>query len=108
MVTIYCLIDPRDGRVRYVGRTTQSLVRRLQGHCDSATRYRSQTPLTRWLRELLAAGQSPRIRSLAVVSDVLADQAERETIARYPDLLNVTHNLAAVAGAPMRVADVPR
>lgn len=108
MITIYALVDPRDGRVRYIGRTSQSLVERLQGHCDYAARYRSQTPLMRWLRELLAAGISPRIRALAVVSDVLADAAEHQYIAAHPGLLNVTYNLAAIVGASAGAADVPR
>lgn len=108
MITLYALVDPRTAQIRYIGRTSQSLVARLRGHCDYAARYRSTTPLMRWLRALIAAGVSPRIRALAVVSDELADQAERQLIAGHRDLLNVTHNLAGVARAYARPADVHR
>ena len=98
MTTIYGLDDPRDGRLRYVGRTGQPLGQRLAGHLLFAAKYRSRAPLQRWLRELLGQGLAPTLRPLLVVSDALADEAERGAIASYPDLLNVTHNLAALAG----------
>lgn len=30
--TIYALVDPRDGAVRYIGQTTKTLAERLAGH----------------------------------------------------------------------------
>lgn len=48
---VYCLIDPRDGAVRYIGATTrQYLCQRLGGHVSG--RYKINSPLTQWIREL--------------------------------------------------------
>ena len=51
---IYGLIDPRDYRVRYVGRTSQRMDKRLEQHIQTAQRG-SQMPVYRWIRELLPA-----------------------------------------------------
>ena len=52
---VYSLCDPRDGRIRYVGRTTGSLHRRRSRHC-SASYLRDATHKNNWLRGVLAAG----------------------------------------------------
>jgi len=49
---IYGLIDPRDYRVRYVGRTTQRMDRRLAHHMGQAKRGNPK-PVYAWLRALL-------------------------------------------------------
>jgi hypothetical protein len=51
-VYIYLLIDPRTGFVRYVGQST-SPQRRLAQHLADE----SDTPKTRWLREMLQPPQ---------------------------------------------------
>lgn len=53
---IYTLDDPRDGRVRYVGRT-KDLKKRLKGHCNPA-RYRD-TPVFNWIKDLRELGLKP-------------------------------------------------
>lgn len=54
---IYCLIDPRDSRIRYVGQTVRPLVVRLKGHIrDGISR-----PKVEWIKELLALGLRPII-----------------------------------------------
>lgn len=98
MTTIYGLYDPHTGQLRYVGRTVQPLETRLAGHLAFAAKYRSTSPLVRWLRELIETGFAPTIRPICVVSDLFADAAEHHTIAAHPDLLNVTYNLAGVYG----------
>jgi len=51
---IYGLIDPRDYRVRYVGRTSQRMEERLAQHVNTAERSkRHSSPVYRWIRELL-------------------------------------------------------
>lgn len=102
MTTIYGLYDPHSGQLRYVGRTTRALEQRLAAHLAHATTYRSTTPLQRWLRGLLATGIGPSIRPIVVVSDALADLAERRTIAAHPDLLNTIYNLRAARELAVR------
>ncbi len=55
--TIYGLVDPRDGRVYYVGRTIHSLEARLRGHLSEAKR--GNRPVGRWLCEVLAHIERP-------------------------------------------------
>lgn len=98
-VVLYALLDPRDGRVRYVGKTRRTLAARLTAHLAYVRRYRDTTPRCAWLRELAALGLRPWIVGLREVEAVGADLAERALIAAYPDLLNVTYNLAAPARA---------
>ena len=62
---IYALVDPRDGQVRYIGKTSCTLSLRLSRHIASAkheldSAYHRLT----WLRKLLALGLLPEIREL--------------------------------------------
>jgi hypothetical protein len=49
---VYGLIDPRDYRLRYVGRTSQRMDKRLEQHIGAAQRG-AKSPVYRWIRELL-------------------------------------------------------
>lgn len=60
---IYGLIDPRDGQLRYVGRSRSSPVQRLASHCAPSSR-RQSAPVGRWLADLHAAGAKPEIEVL--------------------------------------------
>ena len=72
-VAIYCLIDPRDGSVRYVGLTTLSLSKRLSLHI-SETKKKSGRFSVLWMRKLLAEGFKPLIS--LIESDVSPDREE--------------------------------
>jgi hypothetical protein len=48
---IYGLIDPRDYKVRYVGRTTQRMDKRLTAHLGQAQRG-NPSPVYEWIRSL--------------------------------------------------------
>ncbi|RLU81980.1 hypothetical protein CTZ27_30925 [Streptomyces griseocarneus] len=86
---MYALVDPRDGRRRYIGQSVQSLGVRLCGH-----RKNPSPRVGRWLGELQDEGMLPRIE---VVRDGVPyaelGSAEREEIAlallRGEELLNV-------------------
>lgn len=91
-IAIYHLVDPRDGRVRYVGQT-QYPVGRLAMHICSARRGRHLSPVLHWIRELLDAGLKPEMRGADLVFPRCANAAEaREIAARRADgdLLNDT------------------
>lgn len=60
---IYALIDPRDGAIRYVGKTHRSARRRLQRHL-APSYLRGETHKERWIRVLLAIGLEPRIETM--------------------------------------------
>lgn len=83
--TIYGLIDPRDGKMRYVGQTKQRVAVRIRG--TYAPRVRA------WMTELLDAGLTPlsvALRENVPVADLLAVEAEEITriIAEGGALLN--------------------
>ncbi len=87
---IYGLIDPRDNRLRYVGRAVNPEHRRRQ-HIASA-RKGSGPPCAAWIREVLDAGMEP---GLVILEQTTRDEAparEVAWIATYrpttPDLCN--------------------
>jgi len=66
--TIYALIDPRDKRVRYVGKTCTPLRVRIQNHMLSATRpWGKKTHCRNWIKSLIAEGIKPDVSTLMVV-----------------------------------------
>jgi len=93
MTTIYHLIDPRDGSVRYVGKTRGPLRRRLSAHLRRGRR--RHDAWRSWLNELAALGQVPAIVPVREV------EARRDKLAEYEaisdawragaKLLNVNH-----------------
>lgn len=97
---IYGLVDPRDGQVRYVGKTVEPQ-QRLYMHLWYATSGRTDTHRDRWLRVLLAAGAEPVMRVLEEVPlGVSWEERERSWIAALPDLTNTARGGEGV--------DVPR
>ena len=58
--TIYTLSDPRSGEVRYVGKTINTLSKRLSQHICQAKR--TQGHKACWVRSLLAEGVTPVIK----------------------------------------------
>lgn len=81
---IYGLVDPRDGKVRYVGRTAQPLNKRLRGHFYKR-RVSSHTRRDHWIALLLSMDIKPDIRCLAVVNDN-GFEAERWWISKLKSL----------------------
>ena len=71
--TIYALVDPRTGEVRYVGKTSQSLARRLRGHLASAKTRRTHRDC--WIFGLVADGARPEIWA---IEQGVEDWAARE------------------------------
>lgn len=61
---LYVLIDPRDGRLRYVGQTTRLANRRSQ--YASAAHTDKPYPAQRWLRKLEALGLQPVFVPVAI------------------------------------------
>lgn len=64
-VKIYTLIDPISCKIRYIGRTTQSLNKRLIGHISKSKL--KQTHRDFWIQSLLKQGLIPKIKELKIV-----------------------------------------
>lgn len=90
-VEIYGLSDPRDGRVRYIGKARDSR-RRLSTHVRDSRR--RNTPVYRWIRKLLRQGVRPSLVIIEVVRESEWQNAERRHIAEHRKksrLLNVAN-----------------
>ncbi len=75
---IYRLRDPRDGMVRYVGKTIDPK-RRLSSHISSS--YRDCRPSARWCRKLKSLGLRPIMEVVEWTVDW--ELSERRMIAQY-------------------------
>lgn len=80
LCAVYGLIDAREGIVRYIGQTIQSLPSRLGGHLGKARRG-SRGHLHCWLRSVETRGSKVRIIPLQL--DAVWNESEVEWIARY-------------------------
>lgn len=98
LVKIYCLYDPHILKIRYIGRTTDDLKKRLSEHISKAKNEKKYNPTVKgshknnWINSLLKEGIRPKIKLLTTIhgwkeSHVL----EKELIERYykkHDLVN--------------------
>lgn len=93
---IYAWLCPRTGSPKYVGKTSETLERRMRSHRRLALKG-SHEPKYLWLGELIARGETPRVIVLQACSPETSAPIERRWVSRlgkrFP-LLNV-----AVAGA---------
>jgi len=70
---MYALVDPRDGRARYVGVTTRPLLARLAGHHSAAC-----GRLRDWFADLASVGTGPTIVALEWIDGTSRDACEAE------------------------------
>lgn len=88
---IYALVDPRDDRVRYIGKANEPL-RRLHLHVHPIN-LRGRNHKQQWIKSLIAVGLRPRLHVICWVPLEHWQEAERFWIAwwrrNYPgDLTN--------------------
>jgi hypothetical protein len=90
---IYALIDPRDGRVRYVGCTSKEIKRRVIEHMNAANTG-NRTAAKTWLSELRGLGLKPIGFLLEFTDAAQWESCESAWIARFRgkgcDLCNTT------------------
>lgn len=72
---IYTLIDPRDGSIRYVGRTKNPAMR-LKSHAGSSYGYNPR-PMVDWILELKGEGLIPTL-STVDTADGMEDAKTKE------------------------------
>jgi GIY-YIG catalytic domain len=76
---VYALADPRDHRIRYVGKTQRTARQRLNGHVGDARRGVRKAAVVNWVGSLLAEGVTPEALVLEHVR-ACDDAYEREQI----------------------------
>lgn len=82
--TIYALTDPRDGVVRYVGKTYNAK-KRLLAHISEAARSRRVNKKCSWIKELLLQGGSPTMSVLETGAGAGWQEAEKRWIKNFLD-----------------------
>lgn len=103
---IYGLYDPRDGALRYVGQTYQTMPRRLSGHLCTARNHKGPRHVVHWIRSLLVLGLKPQIRLIVTAStpeqlNALEVQVIREALASGARLTNHDTGGRGAPGRPM-------
>jgi len=76
-VSIYALIDPVSGEVRYIGKANDAQ-KRLKGHLREA---RHKTPVYFWIGSLRKKGLVPELKVIATCEHSEWEEAERKAIA---------------------------
>jgi len=89
-IQIYCLKHPITLEVRYVGMTSRTLKRRLQGHIDNAKYTGHNKHLCSWILSILKLNMKPIIESIDEVTLENWQEKERYYISLYPRLINAT------------------
>lgn len=79
--TIYCLLDPKTFEVKYVGRTTSTIEKRLSQHYSSTNK--NNGCLCYWIKTLKNKGLKPLIFALEVVPDKKGGFFEKKWIKYY-------------------------
>lgn len=93
LVLIYGLRDPRDGQLRYVGKTKRAPRVRHREY-ETLNSHPRWLPVWGWCRELRLAGMSPEMVELEWVEESVATAAERhwiDHVRRRCNLLNIQY-----------------
>jgi hypothetical protein len=93
-IKIYTLADPRNNEIRYIGKTVQSLEKRLCGHISTAIHNREKSYKTNWVKQLLNNNLLPIIELIEEVNENIWEQTEQYWIAQFKawnfSLVNMT------------------
>jgi hypothetical protein len=84
MITIYALADEEDN-IRYIGQTSQTLIRRKIQHVYSALHKKEYGHKANWIRYALARKERIAITSLEITSKNSANKREEFWIKHYRD-----------------------
>lgn len=77
---VYLLIDPRNGEIRYIGKSTRGLYRPLS-HSRRGQLSRDKSHRGNWIRQLKAAGLEPKIFFFEYETEEVLSSVERNLIA---------------------------
>lgn len=91
MINIYKLLHPKTLEVRYIGKTKESLNRRLNKHLYNK---KANSKVSKWCKHLYAEGLTPIIELIERVDFHIWEEREKYWISFYrnivPNLLNIT------------------
>jgi hypothetical protein len=91
-IIIYVLIDPRDLKVKYIGKTIRSLNDRLCVHIANSRKRNSKKDM--WLKELSKLNSKPFIKKIVELYDTEnASLLESFLIAKYEKRILNTHDI---------------
>ncbi len=99
-VNIYVLIDPITCKVRYIGITTQAILRRYHKHIEESLYSKKVTHKLNWIRSLTSKGRLPIVKKLTETDNwQTALRIERTLIEKYKNSRNLTNNEDYIEGA---------
>ncbi len=90
-VNIYSLSDPETGKIRYVGKTLNSLEKRLRDHIYFSKR--NDFYSSRWVRSLLRKNLRPVINLIEICDENNWEDRERHWIREMGKTCNLTNTL---------------
>lgn len=97
MILIYGLIDPKTNEIRYIGKTSKSLEKRLKDHLVDAKSIMNKTSTRRkinkrysWIISLFKDNLSPNIKLIEEVNESNWEERESYWISIFPNLTNMT------------------
>jgi group I intron endonuclease len=88
-IFIYVLRDPRNDRIRYVGKTIQNPRDRLSAHIRQAKRD-NKSHRDRWILQVLDADKKPVVEIIEEATEENWEEREQYWIAHYDNLTNET------------------
>lgn len=98
-VNIYCLYDPLECRIRYIGRTTKKLEIRLIEHISKSQNSkiyhpnRSNSHKENWINKVIFEGRKPQIKLLTIVDGWKeSHDFESQLIDKYRNKLKLTNS----------------
>ena len=98
-VSIYCLYDPLECKIRYIGRTTKDLRIRLIEHISKSQNSkiyhpnRSNSYKENWINKVISEGRKPHIKLLTVVEGWKeSHNFESQLIERYRNKFRLTNS----------------
>lgn len=99
MIKIYCLYDPNECKVRYVGRTSKKVLEhRLIEHISKAKYFEKYCKGKRlphrvnWIKKILSEGREPKIKLLTEVEGWYeSHQFERELIKKWKEVRDLVN-----------------
>jgi len=101
MTLIYVLKDPRNGNIRYVGKTKMTLKRRFYLHMNAALGHKFNRPICKWINELNKLSIKPLIEEI-LRTDGDGSNEEIQALERFINLGYRMLNSAPAGGGSTR------
>jgi hypothetical protein len=97
MVKIYSIKDPETLEIKYIGKTIQSLSKRLSGHITKSL-YNRSTHISCWIYSLLKLGKKPIIELIEECDEKIWIEREVYYISYYKDII-YNHSTGGESGS---------